>query len=37
MLIGMGDVAVVNENAAVINCYALVFNMDDAMIKYACC
>ena len=27
----------VNEDAAVINCYVLVVNMDNAMVKYACC
>ena len=31
------DVAVVSEDVAMINCYAVVVNMDDAMIKYACC
>ena len=32
-----GDVVVFNEDADVINCYALVVNMNDAMVKYACC
>ena len=31
------DVVVVNENTAMINCYALGVNMDDVMVKYACC
>ena len=28
------DVAVVNDDTAVINCYALVVNVDDVMVKY---
>ena len=31
------DVVVVDENAAVINWYALIVNEDDAMVKYAYC
>ena len=31
------DVAIVNENTVVINCYALLVYMDDAMVKYARC
>ena len=31
------DVTVVNENDVVINCYAPVVNVDDTMVKYACC
>ena len=27
----------VNEDDTMINCYALVVNVDDAMFKYACC
>ena len=29
------NIIVVNEDAAAINCYALVINMNDAMVKYA--
>ena len=33
---GIEDVVVVNENVAVINCYTLIVNVDDVIIKYAC-
>ena len=31
------DGVVFDENVAMINCYALTVNVDDAMVKYACC
>ena len=37
MVNGHRDVDVVNENAVVFNCYALVINVDYVIVKYACC